>query len=178
MAWWCSDSGGSSLSNCLCFLIVAGQGAKTRCQCHAHWPHLVLGCPRRSGLPFVTLCGSLISTLITRLRPVTHYLHFLSCGLVLVSNFVPRILLEECRQDPPHLIAVGSSWVDDSGDTGDHGTVEHLELTSNGIQLEIRYFLLELLTDLEIELCSFEARGSGSSISIGGELAEKPWSLR
>lgn len=95
-----------------------------------------------------------------------HDLNLLPRRLVLSCNLVPGVLLQERRQDLSHLIAVWTSGIDDSRDTSDHGTVEHLELTSNRKEPEVRHLSLELLPDLKVELCCLETRRSRCSVSI------------
>ena len=95
-----------------------------------------------------------------------HDLNLFPRRFVFCCNLVPGVLLQERCQDLSHLIAVWTSGIDDSRDTSDHGTVEHLELTSNRKEPEIRHLSLELLPDLKVELCCLETRRSRCSVSI------------
>jgi len=96
----------------------------------------------------------------------TYDLHLLSRRFILVRHFVPWVLLQECRQDFSHRLAVRASRVDDGRNAGDHGAVEHAQLPGDRVQAEIGYIALEFLPDLKVELCGFETGRSRCRVAI------------
>lgn len=87
------------------------------------------------------------------------------------------MLFKECGEDSSHLISVVASWIDDRGDTGNHGAVEHRELACYGKDVILWYFALEVLSDLEVELGRLKAGNPGRVIAVARQAAEEPWAL-
>ncbi len=47
--------------------------------------------------------------------------------------------------DAPHLIPIGTAWIDDRADSRHHRTIEHLKLTGDRVETVVGDVALELL---------------------------------